>query len=97
MPTINPYIPVGRTRECVVGRTPNELRMLANILRDEPDEWMVYSTHMNMASAHNRASRLRGPGTPLALVPFMENLQFKAMRDDTHGPVVAVRWRSTPS
>lgn len=97
MATHKMLIPVGRTRECVIGRTPDELRMLVATLQDTPDEWSVYSTHMNMNSAHVRASHLRRSKTPLALVPFMENLQFKAMRDETHGPVVAVRWRSTPS
>jgi hypothetical protein len=97
MATHKMLIPVGHVRECVVGRTPGELAMLVAVLQEEPDVWNVYSTHMNMNSAHVRASHLRRSRTPLTLLPFMENLQFKAMRDEAHGPVVAVRWRSTPS
>lgn len=90
-------IAVGRTRECVVGRTPTEFGMLVTALQDEPDVWTVYSTHMNMKAAHVRASQLRNAQYPQALLPYQENLEFKSMQTTEHGAVVAVRWRSTPS
>ncbi len=97
MATHKMLISVGQTRECVVGRTPDELRMLAAMLQHEPDEWVIYSKHMNIQSAHVRASHLRRSKTPMALLPFIENLEFKATTVPEHGAVVAVRWRSTPS
>lgn len=97
MPTIQPYIAAGRVRETVVGRTPEEFGLLVSEIQAEPDTWHIYSIHLNMGAAHNRASQLRGPATPFALLPFMENVRFKAMRHETYGPVVAVRWCSTPS
>lgn len=95
MVTISPYTPVGRLAERVVGRTPQELRMLGQHCKDHPDEWFVYSVHLNMGAAHNRASRLRGPEFPASLMDFHEGLTFKAYRHEEIGPAVLVRWRVT--
>lgn len=92
METINPETPVGRWAGRVTGRTPDEMRMLVNFLRDNPNTWYMYSTHISLAAAHTRASQLRRGHTPLVLLPFMDNIEFKAYRHDTLGPVVLVRW-----
>lgn len=89
---VSEYIVGSSARLRVTGRTDADFAALIATVKDDPETWYVYSIHMNMPSAHNRASRLRGPATPNALVPFKENLEFKAHRHVAHGPVVLVRW-----
>lgn len=91
MPIINTYI-IGRQTTHVVGRTTQDFVVLVNTIKETPGEWFVYSTHLNMGSAHNRASRLRGPETPAVLVEHKPHLEFKALRHTEHGPCVLVRW-----
>lgn len=95
MEPIRPYMAVGRPINVIAPRTPDELRILVRELQDEPEEWFVYSTHMNMAAAHNRASQLRGPATPNTILEYKDSLEWKAVRHAAHGPVVLVRWRIT--
>jgi hypothetical protein len=95
MQTISVEIAGRKPVRRVAGRTPDELLMLVNFLRDEPDTWYVYSIHINLAAAHTRASQLRKVCTPATLLPFMDNLEFKSTRHAAYGPVVLVRWRIT--
>lgn len=81
----------------VVGRTPDQHRILVNEIRSSPEQWFIYSLHISLTAAHTRASQLRRGHTPMPLVEFMDNIQFKSVRDERHGPVVLVRWHITES
>lgn len=92
MAVIQNHIAGGTTRHRVVGRTAGDFAALLATIKDEPETWFVYSIHMNMPAAHNAASRLRRRDIAAALVPFRDNLEFKAYRHVAHGPAVLVRW-----
>jgi hypothetical protein len=94
MATINSHIAGSSLRRgsVVVGRTPADLQVMVAFLRDNPDEWFVYSIHTNMPTAHARASNLRHTRTPASLVAHKRHLEFKGYRHAVHGPCVLVRW-----
>lgn len=79
----------------MVNRSPADFAALVGMVRDDPETWHVYSTHLNMAAAHNRASRLRGPERPLALMEYERNIEFRSYRHEQYGPCVLVRWHIT--
>lgn len=92
MAIISDEIAGSRVRVGTLGRTPSDIQSMIGFLRDNPDDWYVYSIHINMAAAHTRASGLRGPRMPASMVAHKRHLEFKGHRHTVHGPVVLVRW-----
>lgn len=76
----------------VIGRTQEDFERLIEDLQSNPAVWFLYSSHLNIGSARNRVSQLRGRRLPNALMHIKENLDFAAKRLDDDTPVVLVRY-----
>lgn len=74
-------------------RTREERAELIESLKARPGRWAIFSYHKQIEYASAFACNIRSGRRSGWLTPYLGELQFRAYRHPSRGPVVVVRWR----